>query len=277
MAARVLVFSSLAGAAAAEVDCSTGARDFFTAIFSSLGSDCETYVSLFKDTANYYHQHDGHKVYEELLGNCQGYGSFCPDGKCIFRQDGAALHRAENGQCHFLIPYIWAQTPADDDNLEPHTGWEYVIAERDATAKYGFKMSHFAEIETSYTAALNWQDPSQTPALFETTKALLATTASEGECDNPVAPLLTEFMQRRSVNGSLFRQQGDAVLLAAGGVCQLVVPYAADIARHESHRLESGLFHMTMTSSGDSYTLTAAQRFHRGRSIRFEEDATVMV
>merc|ERR1712226_247573 len=101
-------------------------------------------------------------------------------------------------------------------------------------------MVHFAEIETTYSVAFDWQNPSKTPQLFNTTKALLAmnNSASQGECDAPLAPALTKWFSGVSQEGDLFRQQGDAVVLAAGGICQVVVPYAADVQSESTPRLE---------------------------------------
>merc|ERR1711924_3015 len=47
------------------------------------------------------------------------------------------------------------------------------------------------------------------------------------ECNNPPAMFLTAFFNSKSVNGALFRQQGSAVVLTAGGICYMAVPFAA--------------------------------------------------
>jgi len=235
--------------------CGSGdVQGFFDAIFSSLGADCGTYIDLFAEGAQYYHQHDGHKTYSELRANCEGFGGAFPAGTSAFRQDGNALVGLHDGDdCHFLVPYLWSAIPAQ--NGMPHTGWEYIIATQDHESRFGYKMKHFAEIETTFTVPFNWHNPRDTPALFgESTLVELHSTTSDttDACDTPLASTLTDFLQQQGV-----RQQGDAVVLAAGGLCQVSVPYASEV----NGNLMSGYFVLRLEKMMDSYSVRDSTKF----------------
>jgi len=225
-------------------------QPLLTAMFESLGNDCKAWFSLFGEGALYYHQHDGFKTYDELMQNCENYAAFCPGGNstCVFQQQTVHQVQAVNGECHILAPYLWSEIPADHlvpNNLEPHTGWEYIIAQPDPTSKVGYNMTWFAEIETSYAAKYHVGDPTDS-SVYWWTLDLLEGTASQGECNSPVAPVLTDYF---ATNGG--RQQADAVLLSVGGLCQVTVPYS----KEEGGRLSSGFVYMVLQPSGDSYVL----------------------
>ena len=104
--------------------------------------------------------------------------------------------------------------------------------------------------------------PETTPALVaQSTLRLLArpNSASKGECDRPLAPALTAFFRGKSRDASAWRQQGDAVVLAAGGLCHVVAPYAAQIGA----RLKTGRFVFTLRPAmNDAYQITDALDFH---------------
>jgi len=246
--------------------CSNNVSPLLDKLFSSLGHDCETYVSLFASDAKYYHQHDGYKTYPELLKNCQNYASFCPGNTCRFLQNGDALVVARGNSCHMLVPYLWSEIPANNaarGNLEPHTGWEYIVVSPNRGSQLGYSINYFAELETSYSVALNWAAPEQTPAVVEQSTLhllSLSNSASKGECDSPIAPTLTTFFSGKSGNGSNWRQQGDAVVLAAGGVCHVDVPYAAQVGA----RLKTGYFVLTLQpAAGNTYQIIDAVEFPR--------------
>jgi hypothetical protein len=231
-------------------------------MFSTLGDDCETWLSLFASDAQYYHQHSGFdQGHEELLQGCQGYGSFCPaGGSCKFQQSsGASFTSRADGTCMMLVPYLWAQNPAADANLEPHTGWEYIIATPDAGSAYGYTINLFAEVETSYSVALNWGQPDDI-ASYEWTLDLLQATGFWEQCATSPAPVLTDFfMSNAMVSDDIYRQQGAAVLLASGDYCFAVAPYAAQVNGVD----REGHFLFKMSPSDGSYELLEAVDFAR--------------
>jgi len=223
--------------APAPVDCS-GMSALFEPTIPKFGSDCTAWAELFAPGGKYYHAHAGFHTGANLESACTGYASFCPwtAGKpllnqpaksaCKFDISGAAQIVSMNGKCHALVPYIWAQDPAQSDNLEPHTGWEYMMAEN---IKGSWKLKRFCEIETTFSVPFNWVTPNATDETWKL-EALKTSQANKGECNNPIQPLLTSYFQTLSSTTetkALFRQQGNAVALPAGGLCQLVVPYAA--------------------------------------------------
>ena len=232
-------------------------------LFSSLGHDCKAYVSLFSEDANYYHQHDGYKNASELLKNCQNYAAFCPGNECRFLQNGEALTVARGNSCHMLVPYLWSEIPANNrakGNLEPHTGWEYIVASPNRESGVGYSMKYFAELETSYSVAFNWAKPDDTPAVVaQSTLYLLSldSSASKGECNSPIAPVLTRYFNDKSSGGDMWRQQGDAVVLAAGGVCHVAVPYSAQLGA----KLKTGHFVLILQPSVNTYLITDAVEF----------------
>ena len=229
------------------------------ALFQSLGADCPKYVSLFAENATYFHAHDGFKTKSQLLQNCQNYGAFCPQGSCLFRQNGAAQFTAVAGKCHVLAPYLWSELPANakvPGNLEPHTGWEYIIAVPSNASAFGFSIERFAEIETSYSVAYNWADPLDASA-YNWTLRLLRTTASKGECDVPIASVVTSALSRL---GAGWRQQGDAVVLAAGGLCHVAVPYAAQL---DGGKLCTGNMVLALEPGTANYTVQATLVFEK--------------
>lgn len=203
-------------------------QPIINALFASTGHDCDLYVSLYTDDATYYHQHDGFKTKDQLAQNCKNYAAFCPDNACEFRQNGRPSIREHNGNCHVLVPYIWSEIPANNKisgNLEPHTGWEYLILSANDSF-YRWSIKSFAEIETSYSVAFNWGNPTDV-SVYSWTLKLLSSTASKGECDVPIAPIVTYHIQ--GLGGGTWRQQGSAVVLSVGGLCHVVVPYAVQL------------------------------------------------
>jgi hypothetical protein len=247
------------GAQAGEHACSAHrAQGLFDALFSSLGNDCDTYMELFAEGAQYYHQHDGHKTYSELRANCDGFAKAFPAGSQAFQQAGSTLtlmRPSSDGDCHFMVPYLWSAIPAQDGM--PHTGWEFIKARQDGSSRFGYKINHFAEIETTFTAAFNWHNPRATPALFtDSTLAELHATTSDtiDACDNPLADTLTDFLEQRAV-----RQQGDAVLLAAGGLCQVAVPFAG--VHDQDGLLFSGYYVLSLEKNNDSYNINDSSLF----------------
>jgi hypothetical protein len=197
-------------------------------LFPSLGSDCQKYISLFANNAEYYHQHDGYAIgIESLERNCQNYHSFCPGNSCKFLQQAPHKVVEVKGACHLLVPYIWSEIPVNNkvpNNMEPHTGWEYIIATPNASASFGFQINLFAEIETTYSVAYNRNNPLDS-SVYQWTVTLLNSTASRGECDYPVLQVISSFFNEL---GSNWRQQGEAVVLAVGGLCHVSVPYASE-------------------------------------------------
>ncbi len=235
-------------------------------LFSSLGQDCNGYVSLFSKEAKYYHQHDGYKNASDLMKNCQNYAAFCPAKQCRFLQNGEASIVARGNSCHLLVPYLWSEIPANNrakGNLEPHTGWEYIIATPDSESEVSFRMNYFAEIETSYSVAFNWAKSDDTPSVVAQSalKLLsLGNSASKGECNSAIAPILTKFFNEKSSGGNVWRQQGDAVVLAAGGVCHLAVPYSAQVGA----KLKTGHYVLTLKPSvNNAYLVIDAVEFPR--------------
>ena len=195
------------------------------------------------------------KTTSDLLKNCQNYAAFCPGNECRFLQNGEALMVARGNSCHMLVPYLWSEIPANNrakGNLEPHTGWEYIIASPNSESGVGYSMKYFAELETSYSVAFNWAKPDDTPAVVaQSTLHLLSlgNSASKGECNSPIAPVLTKYFNDKSSGGDIWRQQGDAVVLAAGGVCHVAVPYSAQVGA----KLKTG--HFVLILQPESKTL----------------------
>lgn len=231
-------------------------QPLLTTLFSSLGADCPTWVSLFSDDAVYYHQHDGFKTYSQLSDNCANYASFCPGGDtpCQFHQQGIHQVQQVGEECYILAPYLWSEIPADHlvpNNLEPHTGWEYIIAISDSSSNVSYSITHFAEIETSYAVAYNRGNPEDT-SVYSWTTALLKGTASEGECDVPIASTVTNYFKQHGG-----RQQGEAVVLACGGLCHTAVPYALE----ENGAVSSGIVVMILSPSLSSYTISNQTTF----------------
>jgi hypothetical protein len=232
-----------------------------TAMFTSLGQDCQRYASLFTEDAVYYHQHDGFKVKSQLLQNCKNYAAFCPGQSCHFVQNAALVATMSvDGQCHILAPYLWSEVPVNNKvpgNLEPHTGWEYLVAVKDNTSardskqNLGYLIQWFAEVETSYSVAYNWANPLDT-TVYNWTLALLATTASMGECTTPVHNVITAGVARLNAiyPSSYWRQQGAAVVLSVGGLCQAVVPVAGQL---QSSQLITGHAVFVMQPLSGSY------------------------
>jgi len=228
----VLMALCISGSLAAADPCSKDVVPLLDALFSSLGHDCDSYASLFADDAKYYHQHDGYKSGSQLADNCKSYAAFCPGKRCRFLQNGEPLKVARGQSCHILVPYLWSEIPANKSNLEPHTGWEYLVTRPTRTSHLGYRIEYFAEIETSYSVAFDWAEPDQTPSVVaQSTLHLLSlpNSASRGECDAPIAPTLTRYFNDKSRAASTYRQQGDAVVLAAGGICHVAVPYSAQV------------------------------------------------
>ena len=256
---------SLSGSAAMAATCSKqGVAPLLDKLFSSLGHDCKGYVSLFAGDAKYFHQHDGFKSTSELLKNCQNYATFCPGNECRFLQNGEAFAAARGESCHLLVPYLWSEMPANNrakGNLEPHTGWEYIVVNPNRDSRYGYSVKYFAELETSYSVAFNWANPDDTPAVVaQSTLQLLSlgNSASKGECTAPIAPVLTKFLNDKSGSGNTWRQQGDAVVLAAGGVCHATLPYSAQVGA----KLKTGHFVLTLQpGAGNTYRITDSVEF----------------
>ncbi|KAL1523858.1 hypothetical protein AB1Y20_018778 [Prymnesium parvum] len=235
-------------------------------LFSSLGANCSAYTALFDQSARYYHQHDGFRPYSRLAQNCEAYAATCPAGRCTFRQHGRASARASADGCELLAPYLWAQSPADASNLEPHTGWEYLRLVRAEGAAHGFRIRLFAELETSYSVAYHWGQPADASA-YEWTTALLARrgSASRGECGVPVVGTLAAYFAGRSAGGATMRQQGDAVVLAAGWNatrrfeaqrCFVAAPYALS-----DGELSTGVVVLELFPTGGAYNLLATSTF----------------
>jgi hypothetical protein len=224
------------------------------AVFRSLGVDCTTYASLYAENSEYFHAHHGYKTKPEILGNCQNYGAFCAQGSCMFLQNGAAQTAVVAGKCHILAPYLWSVLPANTkipDNLEPHTGWEFIVAVSNSESAYGFNIERFAEIETSYSVAYNWANPLDTSA-YNWTLQLLRSTVSKGECDVPIASVVTDTLKQLGVG---WRQQGSAVVLASGGVCHVVVPFAAQLGGPGTFKLITGNMMLVLEPTPANYTV----------------------
>jgi hypothetical protein len=86
----------------------------------------------------------------------------------------------------------------------------------------------------------------------------LKNSASKGECDSPIAPTLTRYFDDKSRGGEVWRQQGDAVVLAAGGVCHVAVPYSAQVGA----KLETGRFVFTLQPlANHTYLVTDTVEF----------------
>ena len=257
----VLLAFLVSKSVAVEDSCSKDVTPLLSTLFSSLGHDCSTYRSLYAEEAKYFHQHDGYKDASQLQGNCKSYAAFCPGNRCRFLQDGSALKISRENKCHILVPYLWSQMPAKTDNLEPHAGWEYIIAIPNAKSRFSYSIKYFAEVESSYSVAFNWAAPDQTPAVVaDSTLRLLKGTASKGECSNPLATTLTKFFSDKSHVGTTYRQQGDAVVLASGGICQVVVPYSAQFGEE----LKTGKIFLTLQpGKNNGYSISDAVEFSR--------------
>jgi hypothetical protein len=283
MAARLSVIAAAIGTSAATNPCDGLVAQFVAAHFRSLGLDCEANALLYTSDAVYYHQHYGFKQGSQLKANCQKYGSDClgPDGKlgtgCHFLQNGVPALSARGDQCHILVPYLWAELPANHrnpGNLEPHTGWEYIIAVPVKDAKYGYLTQKFAEIESSYAVPLNRAHPEQSPAVFQdsTVYLLSLTEKQQGrkveECNQPLAPTLTAFFKSLSGPESTWRQQDDAVVLAAGDLCHVSVPFSAEVKGD----IKSGNILLTL-KPGSNYTIVDSVEFVHLRP----SDVTVLV
>ena len=106
-----------------------------------------------------------------------------------------------------------------------------MIAHPDATSPVGFRVDRFSEIETTFSVPYRWGSPADTSAYNWTVNNLKTYgQASKGECHTPVAAVLTTHFETASTTGArVMRQQGDAIVLAAGGVCQVAVPYASAV------------------------------------------------
>lgn len=261
--AQTLLSTAAFSAVVAQNPCSD-VGGLIPGIFPTLGHNCDAFVSHFAPNARYFHQHDGFKTYPELYDNCQAYAKFCPGSDCKFLMNGDPLVVEQQGRCHVLVPYLWSEVPANSKakgNLEPHNGWEYIVAVPNMSSPYKSSIELFAEIETSYSVAFNWAKPADTPAVVqESTLYLLglSNSASKGECDSPIAPVLTKYFNDKSVNDDVWRQQGDAVVLAAGGVCHVAVPYASEAGG----KLESGNFVFTLQPENNhTYTIVNAVGF----------------
>ena len=246
--------------------CSDDVAPLLNTLFSSLGQNCSVYASLFADGAKYYHQHDGFKTSTDLLKNCQGYADFCPGKSCRFLQNGEPLFVERGRTCGILVPYLWSEIPSNNvakGNLEPHTGWEYIIAIPNGDSKVGYSINYFAELETSYSVAFNWAAPEQTPDLVAQSALHLLSlknSASKGECNSPIASTLTTFFNKKGGAEEIWRQQGDAVVLAAGGVCHVEVPYAAQIGE----KLKTGHFIFTLhPTDSNTYEIADFVEFPR--------------
>jgi hypothetical protein len=228
-------------------------------LFQSLGADCVLYDSLFSANSTYYHQHDGFKTKSELLGNCKSYATFCPKDACLFLQNGAPIVAKSTGpECHLLVPYLWSEIPANPRNLEPHTGWEYmVVRPTSGNSVFKFTITNFAEIEMSYSVAYNWDNPLDN-SVYNWTTQLLSSTASKGECNTPISAVVTAEIAKYGVG---WHQNGNAVVLAAGGLCQVAVPYAAQTGK----QLSTG--HMVMilkpTIAGNGYDVLLTDVFDK--------------
>jgi len=255
---------------------SSDVQPLLDALFPSLGGDCTTYASLFSLDAQYFHQHDGFRNGSmQLFHNCQNYGKFCPTGQCQFIQDGeailvvgsststraAGLSSRSAGespapvsdselQCFMLVPYLWAEIPTNQkipNNMEPHTGWEYIVAIQNSSSPFGYTINLFAEHETTYSVAFNWANPADSSNYFLTVD-LLNVTASRGECNLPVSSVLEQYFgTKNSTATDLWRQQGNAVLLAAGGICHVAAPWAREV--HST--LQSGITVFTLMPDHD--------------------------
>ena len=221
---------------------------------------------LFTENSKYFHQHDGFKGFAEMLKNCQNYATFCPNDDCRFVQNGEALIVSRAESCHILVPYLWSEMPANNranGNLEPHTGWEYIVATARGDSSSNYSINYFAELETTYSVAFNWADPAQTSDLVAQSALHLLSlpnSASKGECENPIAPTVTRYLNDKSRGASTWRQQGDAVVLAVGGICHVAVPYSAQVGR----KLKTGNIVLTLRpATGHGYSILDAVDFSR--------------
>eukprot|EP01126_Amoeba_proteus_P042355 TRINITY_DN459_c0_g2_i1.p1 TRINITY_DN459_c0_g2~~TRINITY_DN459_c0_g2_i1.p1 ORF type:complete len:259 (-),score=34.21 TRINITY_DN459_c0_g2_i1:54-830(-) len=225
-------------------------------LFATTGNDCTLYVSLYAENATYYHQHDGFKTKPQLTQNCKNYATFCPGDTCRFLQNGAPMTHLLGVKCHVLVPYLWSEIPANHKspgNLEPHTGWEYVVVVADNSSSLGLSLELFAEIETTYSVAYNWGNPLDI-SVYNWTVDLLKTTASKGECDIPIAPVITNEIL---LLGEGWRQQGSAVVLAVGGLCHVAVPYTAQ----QDSTLSTGMIVFVLMPTEASYSVVRSVIF----------------
>jgi len=181
-----------------------------------------------------------------LKSSCEGYGNFCPIengvSACSFLTQGPHLTAVSGSQCRVLAPYIWSQFPADEGNVEPHTGWEYIEL---TLAGDSWQIEKFAEVETTYTFPFDWVEPQRKlDDMLARTVELFNKTANgdhtADECNSSPAPFLTAFFRSKDecsdTRHSHYRQQGSVVATAAGGLCHMVVPFAAQ----EDDKIKSG-------------------------------------
>jgi len=215
-----------------------GVQDFVRLLFSRLGSSCAAYASMYSENATYYHQHFGYKDQQSggLEASCEVYGNFCNKNgmpTCSFLTQGPHLTAVSGSQCRVLAPYIWSQFPADEGNVEPHTGWEYIEL---SIVDGSWQIEKFAEVETTYTFPFDWLDPQRKlDDMLARTVQLFNRTANgdhtADECDSSPAPFLTAFFRSKDqctdTHHTHFKQQGSVVATAAGGLCHMVVPFAA--------------------------------------------------
>jgi hypothetical protein len=242
---------SLSVISVAALSCTPEAvQPLLDAVFLTTGHDCELYVSLYAENATYYHQHDGFKTKSQLPQNCKNYATFCPGTSCRFIQNGPPLTTEHGGKCHILVPYLWSEFPANNKvpgNLEPHTGWEYLVVGANNSSFLGWSIESFSEIETSYSVAYNWANPLDV-SVYSWTVNLLQITASKGECNVPVAPVITDQIRALGVG---WRQQGSAVVLSVGGLCHVAVPYAAQ----QGSALMTGYLVLVLRPTTSSYAV----------------------
>jgi len=238
----------------ARVNCND-IKQFFKPTIPEFGSDCDSWAELFASKGKYYHAHAGYHTGTNLTAACTGYAGFCPEGKCSFQIAGTPLITPDekDNTCHALVPYIWSQLPADSANLEPHNGWEYMIAKKNKAGKW--KLVRFSEIETTFSVPFDWASPNASDTTWKLDAMQKYSQAQDGECDNAVQPWLTNYFASLSNTSrdDLYRQQGNAVALAAGGICQLVVPYAAMVGGY----MEEGKVVFTLKPAGSSYKSVA--------------------
>jgi len=244
---------------------SDGVTDLVDTVFASLGNDCTTYASLFSETAQFYHQHNGYKNGSQLYDNCMAYAKFCPsDSKCRFLRNGRPMVSQEQSSnvCNILVPYLWSELPANNLNLEPHTGWEFIQVVPDTTS-FSWIIQKFAEVETSYSVPFNWGNPLDSSSYSQTVQ-MLKGTASKGECNTPIQLVMANLIDNYNQNnqGILLRQQGSAVVLAAGDLCHVVLPFALQCSptfcctnnNAQNNLLCTGYLFLQLTPKTDGYT-----------------------
>lgn len=235
MSLHILVLAvALSKVAAAPNPCAAPIEPLLNNLFPSLGNDCNTYLSLFTEKGKLYHQHSGYTPYSGLFSMCTSFGKEFGGNRTKFLQNGDPQLVSSNGKCHILVPYVWAWVLGETDMLR--TGWEYLVVSR-TNSQYRYGIELMAEIETTFSVPYSWKNPEDIPVentLFETqTWPLLhASHPLANECDSPISGHLANFFATKTtagkfLGGDVWRQRGDAVVLAAGGVCHVAVPYAA--------------------------------------------------